>query len=47
VFEIPWRFTPVVNLGGVGATIILVTVVGTLATVDVLSRKPLATLRAQ
>jgi putative ABC transport system permease protein len=47
VFEIPWSFTPVVNLGGVGATIILVTVVGTLATVDVLSRKPLATLRAQ
>ena len=47
VFEIPWSFTPVANLGGVGATIILVTVVGTLATVDVLSRKPLATLRAQ
>ncbi|MEK6324145.1 MAG: FtsX-like permease family protein [Acidobacteriota bacterium] len=47
VFEIPWRFTPVVNLGGVGATIILVTVVGTLATVDVVSRKPLVTLRAQ
>lgn len=47
VFEIPWSFTPVVNVGGVGATIILVTVVGTLATVDVLSRKPLATLRAQ
>ncbi len=47
VFEIPWTFTPVVNLGGVVATIILVTVVGTLATVDVLSRKPLATLRAQ
>ena len=47
VFEIPWSFTPVVNLGGIGATILLVTVVGTLATVDVLSRKPLATLRAQ
>lgn len=47
VFEIPWSFTPAVNLGGVGATIILVTVVGTLATYDVLSRKPLATLRAQ
>ena len=47
VFEIPWSFTPVVNVGGVGATIILVTVVGTLATVDVLSRKPLATLRGQ
>jgi putative ABC transport system permease protein len=47
VFEIPWSFTPVVNFGGIGATIVLVTVVGTLATVDVLSRKPLATLRAQ
>jgi hypothetical protein len=36
-----------VNFGGVGATVLLVTVVGTLATVDVLSRKPLTTLRAQ
>jgi len=47
VFEIPWSFTPLVNFGGVGATILLVTVVGTLATYDVLSRKPLATLCAQ
>jgi putative ABC transport system permease protein len=47
VFEIPWSFTPAVNFGGIGATILLVVVVGTLATVDVLSRKPLATLRAQ
>jgi putative ABC transport system permease protein len=47
VFEIPWSFTPVVNVGGVGATVVLVTVVGTLATVDVLARKPLATLRGQ
>jgi putative ABC transport system permease protein len=47
VFEIPWSFTPVVNFGGIGATIALVTIVGTLATIDVLSRKPLATLRAQ
>lgn len=47
VFEIPWSFTPVVNFGGVAATVILVTVVGILATADVLSRKPLATLRAQ
>jgi putative ABC transport system permease protein len=47
VFEIPWSFTPVVNFGGVGATIILVTVVGALATFDVLTRKPLVTLRAQ
>jgi putative ABC transport system permease protein len=47
VFEIPWSFTPVVNVGGVAATIVLVTTVGVLATVDVLSKKPLATLRAQ
>ena len=47
VFEIPWSFTPMVNLGGIVATIILVVGVGILATVDVLSRKPLATLRAQ
>ena len=47
VFEIPWSFTPVVNFGGVAATVVLVTAVGVLATVDVLSRKPLATLRAQ
>jgi putative ABC transport system permease protein len=47
VFEIPWSFTPVVNFGGVAATMVLVTAVGVLATVDVLSRKPLATLRAQ
>jgi len=47
VFEIPWSFTPLVNFGGVGATILLVTVVGILATFDVLSRKPLVTLRAQ
>jgi putative ABC transport system permease protein len=47
VFEIPWSFTPVVNVGGVFATMLLVVVVGTLATYDVLSKKPLATLRAQ
>ena len=47
VFEIPWSFTPTVNFGGVGATMLLVTVVGTLATYDVLARKPLITLRAQ
>ena len=47
VFEIPWSFTPAVNFGGVGITMALVTVVGTLATYDVLARKPLSTLRAQ
>lgn len=47
VFQIPWSFTPIVNVGGVFATIVLVITVGILATADVLSRKPLATLRAQ
>jgi predicted lysophospholipase L1 biosynthesis ABC-type transport system permease subunit len=47
VFEIPWSFTPMVNFGGVAATVLLVTVVGTLATADVLTRKPLVTLRSQ
>jgi putative ABC transport system permease protein len=47
VFEIPWSFTPVVNFGGVAATVILVVTVGVLATADVLTRKPLVTLRAQ
>src|ERR1041384_1303103 len=47
VFQIPWSFTAAVNVIGVFATIILVITVGILATADVLSRKPLATLRAQ
>ncbi|MFY9608351.1 MAG: FtsX-like permease family protein [Blastocatellia bacterium] len=47
VFEIPWMFTAAINLGGVAATVALVTVVGAISTFDVLSRKPLVTLRAQ
>jgi len=47
VFEIPWSFTVAINFGGVVATVALVTVVGAVSTFDVLSRKPLATLRAQ
>lgn len=47
VFEIKWSLTPAINLIGILATIALVTVVGALSTLDVLSRKPLATLRAQ
>jgi putative ABC transport system permease protein len=47
IFEIPWGLTPSMNLAGIMATIILVTAVGALSTFDVLSRKPLATLRAQ
>src|SRR5262249_11831274 len=47
VFEIPWRFTAGVNFTGVAGTVLLVTAVGTLSTFDVLTRKPIATLRAQ
>jgi putative ABC transport system permease protein len=47
VFEIPWSFTVAINFGGVAATVALMTVVGAISTFDVLSRKPLATLRAQ
>ncbi|HWO01774.1 MAG TPA: FtsX-like permease family protein, partial [Blastocatellia bacterium] len=47
VFEIPWTFTAAINFGGILATIALVTVVGAISTFDVLSRKPLVTLRAQ
>jgi putative ABC transport system permease protein len=47
VFEVPWRLAPGLSLAGIVGTIILVTVVGAISTFDVLSRKPLATLRAQ
>jgi putative ABC transport system permease protein len=47
VFEIPWSLAPAINLAGIAGTIILVTVVGAISTLDVLSRKPLATLRSQ
>jgi putative ABC transport system permease protein len=47
VFDIKWSFTPVINLSGIAATVVLVVVVGAVSTLDVLSKKPLATLRAQ
>jgi putative ABC transport system permease protein len=47
VFEIKWSPTPEINLIGFVATIALVTIVGAASTLDVLARKPLATLRAQ
>ncbi|HKP10918.1 MAG TPA: FtsX-like permease family protein [Blastocatellia bacterium] len=47
VFEIKWSPTLQINLIGIAATILLVTVVGAASTLDVLARKPLATLRAQ
>jgi putative ABC transport system permease protein len=47
VFEIEWSFEPAVNLAGVAATVVLVGAVGVLSSLDVLTRKPLAILRAQ
>jgi putative ABC transport system permease protein len=47
VFEIPWDFTPAVNLAGIAVTALLVMVVGVASSFNVLTRKPLAILRAQ
>ncbi len=47
VFDIPWSFTPVINFAGVVGTVAMVILVGTVSTIDVLSRKPLAILRGQ
>jgi len=47
VFEIEWSFSTAVNLAGVAATVLLVAAVGALSSADVLTRKPLAILRAQ
>jgi putative ABC transport system permease protein len=47
VFEIPWSFTPLINVGGIGLTVALVVIVGAVSTLDVISRKPLTTLRSQ
>ncbi|HEX5706431.1 MAG TPA: FtsX-like permease family protein, partial [Pyrinomonadaceae bacterium] len=47
LLEIPWAFTPFVNLFGVVATALLVTLVGALSSLDVLARKPLSILRGQ
>jgi putative ABC transport system permease protein len=47
VFDIRWSLTPPTNIAGVMATVVLVTLVGVVSTLDVLSRKPLAILRSQ
>jgi putative ABC transport system permease protein len=47
IFEIEWIFTPQINIIGVAATILLVTVVGAISTLDVLTQKPLGILRTQ
>lgn len=47
VLDIEWSFAPAVNLVGVVATVLLVAAVGALSSADVLTRRPLAILRAQ
>lgn len=47
VFDIPWSFTPLINLIGLAMTVVLVTAVGVISSLDVLTRKPLQILRAQ
>jgi putative ABC transport system permease protein len=47
VFDIEWTFTPTLNIVGLAATMVLVIVVGALASLDVLTRKPLTILRNQ
>jgi putative ABC transport system permease protein len=45
--DIPWRFAPAENAAGMIVTALLVAVVGVGASLDVLRRKPLATLRSE
>ena len=47
LMEIEWAFDPVLTIAGVLVTALLVTIVGTAASFDVLFRKPLGTLRSQ
>ncbi|HET9533013.1 MAG TPA: FtsX-like permease family protein [Blastocatellia bacterium] len=47
VFDIDWSPTPEINLAGIAITVAMVVVVGAASTIDVLTRKPLAILRAQ
>ena len=47
ILEIPWAFSPIATLAGVALTAALVTIVGLASSFNVLTRKPLAILRAQ
>ena len=47
VFEIPWSFSPVISMAGIALTVLLVTAVGVASSLNVLTQKPLAILRAQ
>ena len=46
LFEIPWSLEPYVIISGIAGTVALVVLVGGLASLQSLSRKPLAVLRA-
>jgi putative ABC transport system permease protein len=45
--DLPWEPSAVLTVAGIGATAVLVAVIGVLASLDVLRHKPLATLRAE
>ena len=47
VLDVPWTPAPLINIGGVLVTAVVVLVVGVASSVDVLRRKPLLTLRAE
>jgi Predicted ABC-type transport system involved in lysophospholipase L1 biosynthesis, permease component len=47
VLDIEWTFDPVLLVSGIAVTALLVTVVGVIASFDVLFKKPLATLRSK
>src|SRR5262249_49666195 len=47
LLDITWRPAPFVSLAGMAVTTLSVGTIGVLASVDVLRRRPLATLRAE
>ena len=47
IFEISWSYSPLLHVGGVVATTLLVIVAGALSSFDILNRKPLAILRTE
>ncbi len=47
ILEIDWVFDPVLLAVGIGATAVIVVLVGCLASFDILFRKPMGTLRSQ
>ena len=47
LFHVDWHLTPVLLAAGVGGTALVVSLVGVVASADVLVRKPLVTLRSE